>query len=61
MRQNLWSSQQAEWSNTGLIVLIHSAVSHQEILVDALELIDDGEPTKVALVLIKDFRRNIFY
>ena len=38
-----------------------SAVSRQKILVDVLELIDDGEPTKVTLVLVKDFRRNIFY
>ena len=42
-------------------VLTLSAVSREEILVNASELIGDGEPTKVVLVLIKDFRKNILY
>ena len=41
--------------------MLISAVSRYEILVDGSELLDDGEPMKVALVLVKDFRRNTFY
>ena len=40
---------------------VFSSVISQEILVDASELIDDGAPKKVAVVLAKDFRKNIFY
>ena len=35
--------------------------SSRNTRVDASELIDDGEPRTVALVLVKDFRKNIFY
>ena len=39
-----------------------SAVGCQEMLeLMRQELIDNGEPMKVALVYVKDFRRNIFY
>ena len=43
--------------------LVHiSAVRRQKnTRVDASELIDNGEPTKVTLVLVQDFRRNVFY
>ena len=51
----------------GYILFEYSGTSYQccklsrNTKVDASELIDDAELMKVALVLVKDFRRNIFY